>query len=75
MAAKGRSQVSTNGLGELFDKMSDGGGLFGTEDVDWFNGGLFDSAKVMPLTGTEIPKLIEVSRLNWAKIEPATSAS
>jgi hypothetical protein len=34
-------------------------------------GGLFDSADALPLTGTEINTLLEVSRLNWAKIEPA----
>ena len=71
LAARGRSETFTNGLAELFAKMSKDGGLFGTEDVDWFNGGLFDSADVLPLTGTEIQTLIEVSRLNWALIEPA----
>ncbi len=49
----------------------DHGGLFGTEDVEWFNGGLFDSGEVLPLTGTEIQTIIEVSKLNWALIEPA----
>lgn len=71
LASKGHSDVFTKALGEMFTKMSDGGGLFGTEDVDWFNGGLFDSGDVLPLTGTEIQTLIEVSRLNWALIEPA----
>lgn len=71
LAAHGRSDVFTNALGELFTKMSDGGGLFGAEDVDWFNGGLFDSGEVLPLTGTEIGTLMEVSKLNWALIEPA----
>jgi hypothetical protein len=55
----------------MFTRMAEGGGLFGTEDVDWFDGGLFDSGDVLPLTGTEIQTLIEVSRLNWALIEPA----
>ena len=40
--------------GELFAKMAHGGGLFGTEEIDWFNGGLFDSGDVLPLTGAEI---------------------
>ena len=71
LAAHGRSDVFTKGLGELFTKMSEGGGLFGAEDVDWFNGGLFDSGEVLPLTGTEIGTLMEVGRLNWALIEPA----
>ena len=70
-ASKGRSDVFSASLGELFAKMSEHGGLFGTEEIDWFNGGLFDSGDVIGLTGTEITTLLEVSRLNWALIEPA----
>ncbi len=70
-ASKGRSDIFAKALGELFAKMSDGGGLFGVEEIDWFNGGLFDTADVLELTGSEITTLLEVSRLNWALIEPA----
>ncbi len=70
-ASHGRSDVFTKALGELFAKMANDGGLFGTEEIDWFNGGLFESADVLPLTGSEITTLLEVSRLNWALIEPA----
>ncbi len=70
-ASKGRSDVFTTALADLFAKMSTAGGLFGTEEIDWFNGGLFESGDVLPLTGSEITTLLEVSRLNWALIEPA----
>lgn len=70
-ASRGRSDVFSNSLGELFAKMSEHGGLFGTEEIDWFNGGLFDTGDVIPLTGTEITTLLDVSKLNWALIEPA----
>ncbi len=70
-ASKGRSDVFSHSLAELFAKMSQDGGLFGTEEIDWFNGGLFDTGEVIPLTGTEITTLLEVSKLNWALIEPA----
>jgi len=70
-ASHGRSSVFTTALGELFAKMARDGGLFGTEEIDWFNGGLFDSAEVIPLVGSEITTLLEVSKLNWALIEPA----
>jgi SAM-dependent methyltransferase len=70
-ASKGRPDVFSTSLGELFAKMSKDGGLFGTEEIDWFNGGLFDTGDVIPLTGTEITTLLEVSKLNWALIEPA----
>jgi hypothetical protein len=70
-ASRGRSELFTNALGELFTKMSEHGGLFGVEEIEWFNGGLFDSGDTLPLTGTEINTLLSVSRLNWAKVEPA----
>jgi hypothetical protein len=70
-ASHGRSSIFTTALGELFAKMARDGGLFGTEEIDWFNGGLFDSGEVIPLVGSEITTLLEVSRLNWALIEPA----
>ncbi len=58
-------------LADLFAKMSKDGGLFGTEEIDWFNGGLFESGDVLPLTGSEITTLLEIGQLNWALIEPA----
>jgi hypothetical protein len=70
-ASRGRSDLFATALGELFAKMSDRGGLFGAEEIAWFNGGLFDSNEALQLTGTEIKTLLEVSRLNWALIEPA----
>jgi hypothetical protein len=70
-ASKGRSDVFTTALADLFAKMSKDGGLFGTEEIDWFNGGLFESGDVLPLIGSEIATLLEVSKLNWALIEPA----
>jgi hypothetical protein len=59
------------GLGDLFAKMADHGGMFGTERVQWFNGGLFDSADVLTLTAPEIGTVLDVGRLDWSQIEPA----
>ncbi len=70
-ATKARPNLFANALRELFERMSHGGGLFGTEEVPWFNGGLFDSDDVLELTSPEIGTLIEVGRLDWAQIEPA----
>jgi type II restriction/modification system DNA methylase subunit YeeA len=58
-------------LGELFGRMATGGGMFGVERIDWFNGGLFDSADVLRLSTPEIGMLVEVGRLDWGRIEPA----
>jgi type II restriction/modification system DNA methylase subunit YeeA len=63
--------VFTLGLRDLFAKMSEGGGLFGVERIDWFNGGLFDNADVLPLTVDEIRLVQRVSRLDWSQVEPA----
>ena len=59
------------GLGDLFDKMSQGGGLFGAERIEWFNGGLFDGPEVLPLSELEIKLVQQVSRLDWSQVEPA----
>jgi type II restriction/modification system DNA methylase subunit YeeA len=58
-------------LCELFGKMADGGGFFGVDRVDWFDGGLFADADVLELTREEIATLLEAGRLDWSLIEPA----
>jgi type II restriction/modification system DNA methylase subunit YeeA len=68
---RGRPHLFGDALGQLFARMSHGGGMFGAEEVPWFNGGLFDSADVLPLSEAEIGTLLDVGRLDWAKIEPA----
>jgi hypothetical protein len=61
----------SEGLSDLFGKMSVAGGLFGVERIQWFNGGLFDGAQVLPLQSSELAMLREVSQLDWSQIEPA----
>ncbi len=69
--ARSDPAVFSGGLHDLFTKMADKGGLFGVDRIDWFNGGLFDSAAVLPLTREEITLIERVSRLDWAQVEPA----
>lgn len=66
-----KPQEFTASLRELFAKMSESGGLFGTERIEWFNGGLFDSDEVLPLETGEIDLLRWVGRLDWSQINPA----
>ncbi len=61
----------TDSLRDLFLKMSKSGGLFGTERIQWFNGGLFDSDDVLTLETQEIDLLRWVGRLDWSQINPA----
>jgi hypothetical protein len=56
-------------LGNLFGAMAKGGRV-GFDPVDWFNGGLFDSADTLPLTLDDIQTLRDLARLDWSAIEP-----
>jgi hypothetical protein len=70
-AGRDDPSVFAGGLHELFSKMAEGGGLFGVERIEWFNGGLFDSAEVLALAAEEIALVQRVSRLDWSQVEPA----
>jgi len=56
-------------LAALFATMQ-GGGLFGAEDVAWFNGGLFQSIAVPPLAADDVAALKAASALDWSAIDP-----
>ena len=55
-------------LAALFDTMR-GGGLFGVEDLPWFNGGLFQSVDVPALAAEDVAVLKAASALNWSAID------
>jgi hypothetical protein len=61
----------TSTLAELFAKMSQQGGRFGAEQIQWFNGGLFDGADVLPLEMSDAEVIRRVSLLDWSQVEPA----
>ena len=54
----------------LFDSMARGG-LFGTDEILHFNGGLFADSEVIDLMPGEMLKLRDVSRLDWSALEPS----
>lgn len=60
----------TGMLGGLFGAMTKGG-LFGVERIEYFDGGLFTDAAVLPLNRDEIGVLRRASALDWGQIEPA----
>jgi len=68
---RGRPALFGDALRQMFGLMARGGGMFGVEEVPWFNGALFDTDEILPLTETEIGTLLEVGRLDWSRIEPA----
>ena len=47
------------------------GGRLGLDEIDWFNGGLFDDDDILSLEKSEIDQVLEVSRLDWSSIEPS----
>lgn len=47
------------------------GGLVGFEQVEWFNGGLFDDDEALPLEKDDIKAVLEAARLDWAEIDPS----
>ncbi|HET6410121.1 MAG TPA: DNA methyltransferase, partial [Chthoniobacteraceae bacterium] len=57
-------------LQALFAAMSKGG-LFGADEILYFNGGLFADDHVLDLTPKEIGLLLEVAAFDWSSIEPS----
>src|SRR5215831_12692474 len=47
------------------------GGRIGFERVDWFNGGLFDDDKALPLTRDDIALVRVAAARDWAEIDPS----
>jgi type II restriction/modification system DNA methylase subunit YeeA len=47
------------------------GGLFGVDDIVWFNGGLFQAIAVPPLAAADVAALKTASQLNWSAIDPS----
>ncbi|MCY3602093.1 MAG: class I SAM-dependent DNA methyltransferase [Chloroflexi bacterium] len=62
-----------HGLSELFRIMSEREArrFFGNERVEWFNGGLFNDAGVIPCTVDELRAMHDAALLDWSRIEPA----
>jgi type II restriction/modification system DNA methylase subunit YeeA len=47
------------------------GGNYGSEFIDWFNGGLFDDEEVLPLDSADLKEALAASALDWSAIEPS----
>ncbi|MDB5932183.1 MAG: adenine-specific methyltransferase protein class [Polaromonas sp.] len=62
------SDKLAGGLRNLFGVMRDGG-LYGNDDIPWFNGGLFKAIKVPVLTVLDMTELRNAASLNWSAID------
>jgi hypothetical protein len=58
----------TTGLRDLFTVMRDGG-LYGPDDIPWFNGGLFKKIAVPKLEILDVTELRNAAALNWSAID------
>ena len=54
----------------LFGAMATGG-LVGFDSVAWFNGGLFDDDRALPLEKSEIKITLDAAALDWSEIDPS----
>ena len=54
----------------LFAAMKSGGD-FALNDIEHFNGGLFEDATTLPLESAELATLAEAARLDWSEIDPS----
>src|SRR3990167_7819772 len=56
------------GLTQLFSAMKDGG-LYGVDDIPWFNGGLFQQIAVPSLSTPDLAELRRAADLDWSAID------
>ena len=68
--AKANPAMLRRRLENLFAAMAKGGD-YGSDEILWFNGGLFNDADVLPLTLQEINILSVVNDKDWANVEPS----
>ena len=68
--ARLKPAMATAMLSQLFEAMR-AGGLFGVDEIEWFNGGLFDDATALPLTVTDIKTIAAASEMDWSDIDPS----
>lgn len=68
--SKGDTARLKKQMDALFAAMRTGGD-FGTDDIAYFNGGLFDGAPALELTDKEAATLLDAARQQWAAVEPS----
>lgn len=68
--SKTKPEIATSMLSQLFGAMRSGG-LFGVDEIEWFNGGLFDDDTALPLTRADIKLIGEAAAYDWSDIDPS----
>lgn len=68
--SQGNPDVFEKRSRELFAAMNTGGDV-AFENIEWFNGGLFEDDATIRLESDELKLLLDACRLDWSEIEPS----
>ena len=69
--AKSDVAKAANRIEKLFKAMQEPKGVYGDDDINWFNGGLFKQIKIPPLTASDLEILRAASTdMDWRAIDP-----
>ncbi|MBP7906181.1 MAG: class I SAM-dependent DNA methyltransferase [Alphaproteobacteria bacterium] len=68
--AGGDADKAGKRIGKLFAAMQQTGGEYGDHDIAWFNGGLFKTIDIPPLTADDIAALLHAADTDWRSVDP-----
>ncbi len=68
--AGGDADKAGKRIGKLFTAMQQTGGEYGDHDIAWFNGGLFKTIDIPPLTADDIAALLQAADTDWRSVDP-----
>jgi type II restriction/modification system DNA methylase subunit YeeA len=69
-ASRVRPERFEGNAAKLFGAMATGGDI-DFEPIEWFNGGLFTDASVLPVESEDIDQLLAAARRDWSQIDPS----
>ena len=69
-ASRVRPERFEGNAAKLFGAMATGGDIDFTP-IEWFNGGLFTDASVLPVDSEDIDQLLAAARRDWSQIDPS----
>lgn len=69
-ASRVRPERFEGNAAKLFGAMAIGGDI-DFEPIEWFNGGLFTDASVLPVESEDIDQLLAAARRDWSQIDPS----
>ena len=68
--SKARPDLFVKFASELFGAMANKSGTVGFDEIEWFNGGLFNDDHSLALDKAEIEAVYSAAKLDWSEISP-----